>query len=563
MRRLLLLSVAIIAFVAAKAQTVITITDADLQPNQTYNWTKDNIYLLDGFVFVDSGATLNIEAGTIIQAKETPTTGDNASALIVAVTAQIFATGTAAEPIIFTSELDDVNDNSDLDETDRGLWGGLILLGNGVLGNNTPITGIEGIPVSETRALYGGNDDANNVGTLQYVSIRHGGAQLSPGDEINGLTLGGIGSGTTLEHIEVFANSDDGVEFFGGMPNVKWCITAFCGDDSYDWDTGFRGKGQYWLAVQATDAADNGAEQDGAKPDDNARFAAPTIYNATYIGGGASTPIQGDFANTNALLFRDGTGGYYGNSIFTDYAQKAIEVEDLEASKGVDSRQRMEDGDLSLENNLWFGFGNFTTLDADPSTGIIRFTPGGEDTTCQFLISHLAGNGNQLVDPQLRGISRTAGSGGLDPRPQAAEATTGLAAYPAGDAFFDNAGFKGAFNPAFSTTWAHGWTALDAYGYLATPTGINELTEAGFALNQNQPNPAEGSTVITFELPQSADITIYVTDIMGRIVKNITAGAFAAGIHNTTINVADLQAGIYFYTMAVENGQITKKMIVQ
>ncbi len=563
MRRLVLLSLAMIGFVAAKAQTVVTITDADLQPNQTYNWTKDNIYLLDGFVFVDSGATLNIEAGTVIQAKETPTTGDNASALIVASTAQIFATGTADEPIIFTSELDDVNNPSDLDETDRGLWGGLILLGPGTIGNTTPTTGIEGIPVSETRAIYGGNDDDNNVGTLQYVSIRHGGAALSPGDEINGLTLGGVGSQTTLEHIEVFANSDDGVEFFGGKPELKWAITAFCGDDAFDWDTGFQGKGQFWLVVQATDAADNGAEQDGAKPDDNPRFAAPTIYNATYIGGGANTPVQGDFANTNALYFRDGTGGYYGNSIFTDFAQKAIEVEDLEASKGVDSRQRMENGELSLENNLWFGFGNFTALNADPATGIIRFTPGGEDTTCQFLIDHLANNGNQLVDPQLRGISRTAGSKGLDPRPQAAEATTGLAAYPTGDDFFTATGYKGAFNPAFSTTWAHGWTALDEYGYLAEPTGINALTEAGFVLNQNQPNPADAATIITFELPETADINVYVTDITGRIVKEVVNGTFNAGTHNATINTADLQAGVYFYTLAVGNSQITKKMIVQ
>ena len=209
-----------------QAQNIVTITDNDLQGNQTYNWTSNNTYLLDGFVFLEAGGVLNIEAGTVIKGKESPTTSDNASALIITRDAQINAIGTAQQPIIFTAEIDDVNDSADLFADDRGLWGGLIILGNAQLANTTAETRVEGIPDGEDRAIFGGTDDADNSGTLRYVSIRHGGAELSPGNEINGLTLGGVGNGTVVENIEVVANQDDGVEWFGGTVNVKNVLVA-------------------------------------------------------------------------------------------------------------------------------------------------------------------------------------------------------------------------------------------------------------------------------------------------------------------------------------------------
>ena len=264
----------------AQAQNVITITDSDLKGNTTHNWTNNNIYLLDGFVFLEADGVLNIEAGTIIKGKESPSSSDNATALIITRGAKINAIGTAEQPIIFTTEIDDVSDDFDLLTTDRGFWGGLIILGYGQIANSTPETRVEGIPDGETRAIFGGDNDADNSGILRYVSIRHGGAELSPGDEINGLTLGAVGSGTTIEYIEVVANKDDGIEFFGGAVNVRNAAVSFCGDDCFDWDLGWRGNGQFWMALTGEDNGDNGGELDGAKPDDGSPTSNPTIVNA-------------------------------------------------------------------------------------------------------------------------------------------------------------------------------------------------------------------------------------------------------------------------------------------
>ena len=460
-KRLLSIALSIGTFCGLSAQTTVTVKDADLAGTTT--WTKNNIYLLDGFVFLESG-TLTIEAGTVIKGIASPTTGDNASALIITRGAKINAVGTPSQPIIFTSEADDVSDNTDLGRDDRGLWGGVIILGSGIIGNSSDTANIEGIPTTEVRAQYGGNDNADNSGTLRYVSIRHGGAELSPGDEINGLTLGGVGSGTTIDHVEVFANQDDGIEWFGGAVDIKYAATAFCGDDGFDWDLGWVGKGQFWFGLQGEDEADNGGEWDGAIPDGNSVYSKPTVYNATFIGSGTSGATA---ANTNAILMRDATGGIIANSIFTDFANKALEIEDLSASKGIDSYQRMKDGDLKLLNNLWYGFGSNTTLDAHPSTGIIRYTSGGEDTTCADLITHMTTNSNAIADPMLTGISRITNNG-LDPRPKSGSpAHSGLAALPAGDDWFDEVTYRGAFDLDASKFWSRGWTALDAYGHFA------------------------------------------------------------------------------------------------
>ncbi|HET8963808.1 MAG TPA: hypothetical protein VFM99_07920 [Chitinophagales bacterium] len=305
----------------AFAQTQVVITDEDLGSG-TYNWTSDNEYHLDGFVYIESGGILNIASGTVIKGLETPSSSDNASALIITQGAKINVNGTQSEPVIMTSELDDVNDPNDLTAQDRSLWGGLILLGYGSIGNATSPAQIEGIPTDEIRAQYGGNDDDDNSGSIKYLSIRHCGAELAPGNEINGLTLGGVGSGTVLEHIEIFASSDDGVEFFGGTPNIKNLVLACNSDDNLDWDSGYRGKGQFWFILQDTDEADNGGELDGAIPDGQTPFSNPSIFNVTMIGSG----IGAEAANPAALLFRDASGGTIANSIVTSFNFYAIEV---------------------------------------------------------------------------------------------------------------------------------------------------------------------------------------------------------------------------------------------
>ncbi|MFZ5939703.1 MAG: hypothetical protein ACOYXB_03935, partial [Bacteroidota bacterium] len=183
----------------------------------TVTWTNDKSYILDGLVFVNDGQTLTIQAGTVVRGKTGQ--GINSSALIVARGGRIIAQGASDQPIIFTAEGDDLKGSIPYDA--RGLWGGLILLGNATLNTSSGEAFIEGIPISEPRGIYGGSYDDDNSGILSYVSIRHGGTNIGEGNEINGLTLGGVGRKTIIDHVEVIANADDGIEFFGGTVNTR------------------------------------------------------------------------------------------------------------------------------------------------------------------------------------------------------------------------------------------------------------------------------------------------------------------------------------------------------
>ncbi|RMF20797.1 MAG: T9SS C-terminal target domain-containing protein [Bacteroidetes bacterium] len=544
------------------AQETITIKDEDLQGGQTYTWTKDNVYQLDGFVYLEEGGVLNIEAGTLIKGKEVPSTTDLASTLIIARGAKIYAEGTPEEPIVFTSELYDPNDNF-LTVNDRGLWGGVIILGKARIADEVSEVAVEGLPVDDPRALFGGTDDNDDSGVLRYVSIRHGGAELEPGEEINGLTLGAVGSGTVIEHVEVLANDDDGIEFFGGTVNVRFAAVAFCGDDAFDWDTGYRGKGQFWFALQGDDAADNGGELDGAKPDDNEPHSEPTIFNATFIGAGLNAAA--DIKNTHALLMRDGTGGHFANSIFTDFNKWALQVEDR--ATGLDSYMRLQNGMISFKNNLWWNFGEGSMLtNCDNDNSILVATEDAEDPSCQALVNHLADNGNELADPQLRGISR-AENGGLDPRPTPdGPATQNLAAYP-NDGFFYEVPYKGAFDPNNSCIWIQNWTALDEYGVLAPSfsclTATAEVSSDGFILAQNSPNPVRGETAIEFTLPRAAVVSLEVFDLNGRpIARLLSNETLGAGVHHVRFDTAPLPAGLYRFSLLTEDVVLTRAMVV-
>jgi len=306
----------------------------------TMNWTNDNVYILNGFCFVDG--SLDIQEGTII--KGAAGTGEDASALIIARGGTLMAEGTAAQPIIFTYEADPLDGTASA--TTRGEWGGLIVLGAASLNSSPGETQIEGIPTNEPRGLYGAlngvADDSDNSGVITYVSIRHGGSDIGAGNEINGLTLGGVGSGTTIDYVEVFANGDDGVEFFGGVARTKHLLTANCGDDSFDYDEGFRGLGQFWCTVQASDDGDRGGEHDGGtEPEAATPYATPVVYNATYIGNGEG----------RALTFRDNAGGEYHNSIFVNWS-KGVDIELLSASQ--DSFKQFQDGNLALAGDVFW-----------------------------------------------------------------------------------------------------------------------------------------------------------------------------------------------------------------
>jgi hypothetical protein len=218
-------------------------------------WTSDKVYQLGGRITVLDGVTLTIEPGTIIKGEAG--TGANATALLVARGGKLIADGDADAPIIFTSVADEITPadiaagnfgSPNLDPTINGLWGGVIVLGKARISASNEDSGedltevqIEGIPTSDPNGLYGGTEDADDSGIIRYVSIRHGGANIGAGNEINGLTLGGVGSTTIVEHIEVVANQDDGIELFGGTVNVSNCMFWNIGDDAVDTDQSWAG----------------------------------------------------------------------------------------------------------------------------------------------------------------------------------------------------------------------------------------------------------------------------------------------------------------------------------
>lgn len=257
--------------------------------------TTDKIWVLGGRVTVVNGVTLTIEPGTIIKGEVG--VGANASALIIARGAKLMALGTVQNPIVFTTIADEIGVGEfispNLDPTLNGLWGGLIICGNAPISADAPTVQIEGIPASDQNGLYGGNDPYDNSGILRYISIRHGGANIGAGNEINGLTLGGVGNSTIVENIEVVANQDDGIEFFGGTVNVYNTVVLNSGDDSYDVDQAWSGVLDNWIEIGGVDHA---LELDGPEGVLTGDF---SLINGTFI--------TSDSVNCH---FRDGASGY-------------------------------------------------------------------------------------------------------------------------------------------------------------------------------------------------------------------------------------------------------------
>ena len=258
-------------------------------------WTSNNIYNLSGKVVVDNGVTLTIEAGTIIKGKEG--TGSLASALVVARGGKLMAEGTSDKPIIMTTQKDNIEvgemAGTNLNENDNALWGGLIVLGKakGSFKGDVTEVQIEGIPAGDTWGLYGGDVDTDNSGVLKYISIRHGGALIGEGNEINGLTLGAVGSGTVIENIEVVGNLDDGIEFFGGTVSPKNLIVWSVGDDGLDIDQAYSGTISNSMVVLGG-TSDHAMEIDGPEGSYEAQF---TLNNITLKGN--ATTSKGEYAD--------------------------------------------------------------------------------------------------------------------------------------------------------------------------------------------------------------------------------------------------------------------------
>lgn len=314
-------------------------------------WSANNIYILEGKVVVQDGATLTIEAGTIIKGAEG--LESQASALVIARGGKIMAEGTADNPIIFTSVLDNITYGekvgTNLGKTDNEKWGGIVILGKAPVSTENGDTegNIEGINPEDGFGKYGGTDAADNSGVMKYVSIRHGGITIGEGNELNGLTCGGVGSGTTLENIEIYATLDDGVEFFGGTVNASNVLVFYQGDDGIDIDQNYSGTVSNFAVIHGDGiGTDEGLEIDGPEGSTytDGKF---TLSNGICMSDGTSDGSASDFKSKAQGTITNVTFDY------SSLGNKAVKIRasyNSDCTNKSDALAYMLDGTLKFNN---------------------------------------------------------------------------------------------------------------------------------------------------------------------------------------------------------------------
>lgn len=282
--------------------------------------TSDKLWTLSGGVFIGGDntnkGTLTIEPGTKIVGSK------GADFLAISRGSQIFAEGTKERPIVFTSK--------DTDSTSRGQWGGLVINGNapintcGNYSDENPCEATGEGPGSRGSGVYGGNNPEENSGVLRFVRVEFAGFEISPDNELNGISFQGVGRGTTVDHIQVHKNADDGVEFYGGTVDVKHVVLTGNRDDSMDWTSGWTGRAQFVIIDQFDDAANNGIEADSLKsPMDASPRSYPLLSNFTILGSKGAAAKGG-----SSLLLRRGTAVELSNSLLIGAKKGCIDVDD-------------------------------------------------------------------------------------------------------------------------------------------------------------------------------------------------------------------------------------------
>ncbi|OKS85408.1 hypothetical protein RG47T_0854 [Mucilaginibacter polytrichastri] len=436
-------------------------------------WTANKIYYLKGYVYVTNGATLTIEPGTIIK-------GDKASkgTLIITRGSKINATGTVDKPIVFTSNVAAGGRSS-------GDWGGIILLGKAPINPSSGVATIEG-GITATGGgdvakyiQYGGTDAADNSGTLKYVRIEYAGIPFAPDSEINGLTMGGVGSGTTLDYIEVYRSGDDSYEWFGGTVNAKHLLSIGAVDDDFDTDFGFAGKIQFGLAQRAQVIADfsgsNGFESDNdASGSNNAPQTNAAFSNMTIIGplltaiasGGTISNINANFQH--AAQIRRNSAISISNSLLTNYTEGVYFDDGTVATAGATSSNYTA-GRLVFANNVIY--------DCNAKGNEVK----GQNKTLfetQVRLNNVFDASKTvldlLTDPLKYGLDFKAATNANAGTPnftvKAGSAAAAGAAFTGkfADAFFDKVDYKGAFG---TDNWAATWASFDPQNIAYTTPG--------------------------------------------------------------------------------------------
>ncbi|MDP2337870.1 MAG: hypothetical protein Q8N05_15780, partial [Bacteroidota bacterium] len=407
------------------------------------NETWSGMIKLDGWVYVDAGATLTVQAGTIVR-------GTEKSALIVERGGKINAVGTSSSPIVFTTNLP-----AGLRTTSS--WGGVVLCGKAT--NN--IAGGVGTAEGGISSQYGGTDDTDNSGVMQYCRIEFAGYEIATGSEINGLTFCSVGNGTTIDHIQVSYSGDDAYEWFGGTVNAKYLISYKTEDDDFDTDNGFRGMVQYGIALRINDIVDTDAANAFESDNDAAGSTAEPFTHAVFSNISAFGPavtatnpvtLQTKHADGSCMRLRRNTRLQIYNTAMLGYG-KGLRIES-------DGSQTSAQSDLlTVQNCIIAGVrgGNFIQ---DPNATVM--TAATEEAWYKATARHnsvyAANTDVKITDPfnfANPNFQPLAGS----PLKNASiwySAPVNTEAASINNSFFDHVKYIGAFDG--TNDWTQGWT---------------------------------------------------------------------------------------------------------
>lgn len=506
-------SVICVCATAQAADIDVMATQTSLNPVYGLNtltadttWTKDNVYIMTDRVYIPNGVTLTIEPGTKIYStfddQDTPEdkSDDEVGTLIVARGGMLIADGTASEPIVFDAiqtleaerGVDHPLDNDSLIGPEptvgsTGLWGGVVVLGNAYVANTAgdgtnignkliegfvPTGFVDGDGDGRPDALeYGfdlttntheggttfAQDDEDNSGIIRYVSIRHGGYEFGDDNEINGLTMAGVGRGTTIEFVEVVANVDDAFEWFGGTVNTNNLVAAFSGDDSFDVDEGHQGNHQFIFTIQNPNLGDNLGEWDGVGGADTDSTnpsvipSNPQFFNVTAVGAGAASFTNSNLTKDNGLYIDDHFRGGLYNSVVHDVVNFAVSF----SNDGL-----VGPGEVGFTNNTIGSIGRYDNVDAGTA---LNNAPTAYDFYVDGFGDPVDGNTVPGVNPMFTEYERTAEGYLLEINPVPATGSpllnAPLSPVPVG---LSAVSYRGAFG---TTNWAKGWTYVSEQGY--------------------------------------------------------------------------------------------------
>ena len=425
--------------VSEDAPAVIEDTlEGNITADRTISAANKNF--LKGFVYVKSGATLTIEAGSVIKGISVAS-GERAASLIIEPGAKIIAEGTVDKPIVFTSD-------KEPGKRVTGDWGGLIICGNARV-NRTNQPTIEGGPGTHYGNTTSDEFNGESSGKLKYVRIEFAGYPLEPDKEINGLTFGGVGSGTEVEFVQVSYSNDDSYEWFGGTVNAKHLIAYKGWDDDFDTDYGYTGILQFLLSVRDKDIADtsdsNGFESDNdGDGSTNTPFTKPVFSNVTLIGpfyGKVSDRTQAEVEAKTADAANGAKGGKYQaamhlrrnsslnvyNSVFTGWPY---------GLRATDKKGQANDG-IAIENVIFAGM--WKNFYEDEKVSENFFNRAGNNTVLENTRQIIAKDG--------------------DYSSVVADAVKGADFSKLADSFFEKVTYKGAFDG--TNDWTEGWTNWD------------------------------------------------------------------------------------------------------